>query len=74
MVAPAILRRSSSSILRNVVAPLLTLAGGAALKWAITYAGQESAMDAQLANRNAATVDGRPLWGPGDPVPSSVQR
>ena len=74
IVAPAIFRRSGSSILRNVVAPLLTLAGGAALKWAITYAGQESAMDAQLANRNASSIDGRPFWGPGKPVSSSVQR
>ncbi len=74
IVAPMILRRSGSSILRNVVAPLLTLAGGAALKWAITYAGQESAMDSQLANRNASSIDGRPFWGPGEPVSSSVQR
>lgn len=66
IVAPAILRRSRSSLLRNLVAPLLTLAGGAALKWAITYAGQESAMDAQLANRNAPTIDDRPFWGPAD--------
>ena len=74
IVAPAILRRSGSSILRNVVAPLLTIAGGAALKWAITHAGQESAMDSPLANRNAPTMDGRPFWGPGDPVASSGQR
>ncbi len=66
IVVPAILRRSGSAVLRNVVAPLLTLAGGAALKWAITYAGQESAMDTELANRNAPTIDGRPFWGPGD--------
>ena len=72
IVAPAILRRSGSSILRRVVAPMLTLAGGAALKWAITYAGQESAMDPQLANRNAPTRDDRPFWGPIDSVPSST--
>jgi formate-dependent nitrite reductase membrane component NrfD len=64
IIAPSILRRSGSSVLRNVVAPLLTLAGGAALKWAITYAGQESALDPELANRNAPTMDGRPFWGP----------
>lgn len=63
IIAPAILRRSGSPVLRSVVAPLLTLAGGAALKWAITYAGQESAMDSELANRNAPTMDGRPFWG-----------
>ncbi len=66
MIAPALLRRSRSPLLRNVVAPLLTLAGGAALKWAITYAGQESAMDPELANRNAPAIDGRPFWGPGE--------
>jgi formate-dependent nitrite reductase membrane component NrfD len=66
ILAPAILRRSRSSLLRHVVAPLLTLAGGAALKWAVTYAGQESAMNAELANRNARTIDGRPFWGPGE--------
>lgn len=65
IVAPSILRRSRSKILASVVSPLLTIAGSAALKWAITYAGQESAMDAELANRNARTVDGRPFWGPG---------
>jgi len=66
MIVPAILRRSRSPVLRNVVAPLLTLAGGAALKWSITYAGQESAVDSELANRNAPTIDGRPFWGPGE--------
>ncbi len=73
MIAPALLRRSRSPMLRNVVAPLLTLAGGAALKWAITYAGQESAMDPALASRNARTLDGRPFWGPGEshPLPST---
>ena len=74
IVAPAILRRSGSSVLRDVVAPLLTLAGGAALKWAITYAGQESAMDYNLANRNASTIDSRPFWGPGEPASPPVQR
>ncbi len=67
LIAPAILRRTRSPLLRNVVAPLLTLAGGAALKWSITYAGQESAMDAGLASRNAPKADGRPYWGPATP-------
>lgn len=65
IVAPSILRRSKSKILASVVSPLLTIAGGAALKWAITYAGQESAMDPELANHNAQTINGRPFWGPG---------
>ncbi|UWZ84572.1 NrfD/PsrC family molybdoenzyme membrane anchor subunit [Occallatibacter riparius] len=64
IVAPAVLRRSRSSVLRSVFAPLMTIAGGLALKWAITNAGQESAMDAELANRNAPSSTGRPFWGP----------
>ncbi|HEY3706073.1 MAG TPA: NrfD/PsrC family molybdoenzyme membrane anchor subunit [Terracidiphilus sp.] len=65
IVGPAILRRSRSSVLRSVVAPLMTLAGGLALKWAITYAGQDSALDPELANRNAPSKTGDPFWGPG---------
>jgi formate-dependent nitrite reductase membrane component NrfD len=64
LVAPALLRRSKSHVLRSGVAPLLTLAGGLALKWSITYAGQESAMDAELASQNAPTKSGDPFWGP----------
>lgn len=64
VIAPALLRRSKSKLLRSGLAPLLTLAGGAALKWSITYAGQESAMDPELANWNGETLDGKAYWGP----------
>jgi formate-dependent nitrite reductase membrane component NrfD len=64
LVAPALLRRSKSHLLRSGVAPLLTLAGGLALKWSITYAGQESALDAELASKNAPSESGDPFWGP----------
>jgi formate-dependent nitrite reductase membrane component NrfD len=64
LIAPAILRRSRSKLLRDGVAPLLTLVGGAALKWSVTYAGQESAMDAGLASKNAPSKSGEPFWGP----------
>jgi formate-dependent nitrite reductase membrane component NrfD len=64
LIAPAILRRSKSKVARNGVAPLLTLLGGAALKLSITYAGQESALDAGLASRNAPSKTGEPFWGP----------
>lgn len=67
LVAPIFLRRSRSNTVRNVLAPLLTLAGSAALKWSITYAGQESAMDASLASHNAKTENGKPFWGPTEP-------
>jgi formate-dependent nitrite reductase membrane component NrfD len=64
LIAPAFLRRSKSPLLRSGLAPLLTLAGGLALKWSITYAGQESALDAELASHNAPTKSGQPFWGP----------
>jgi formate-dependent nitrite reductase membrane component NrfD len=64
LIAPALLRRSKSPFVRSGLAPLLTLAGGLALKWSITYAGQESALDAELASRNAPTKSGDPFWGP----------
>lgn len=64
LVAPALLRRSKSPLIRSGLAPLLTLAGGLALKWSITHAGQESALDAKLASHNAPTKSGEPFWGP----------
>ena len=66
ILAPAILRRSKSTVLSSVVAPLMTLAGSLALKWSITYAGQESALDYELASRNSQTPQDKPFWGPAD--------
>lgn len=68
IVAPLLLRRSKSKLLSAGLAPLLTLAGGAALKWSVTYAGQESALDAELASRNAPSETGQPFWGPREQV------
>lgn len=53
IVAPFLLRRSRSKLASHVIAPLLSIAGSLALKWSITYAGQESAMDIDLAVHNA---------------------
>jgi formate-dependent nitrite reductase membrane component NrfD len=64
LIAPAILRRSKSKVLSSGVAPLLTLAGGLALKWSIVHAGQESALDAELAVHNSPQQSGEPFWGP----------
>ncbi len=74
LVAPALLRRSGSKFLRSGIAPLLTIAGSLALKWSVTYAGQESALDAELAVHNSPTKSGEPFWGPGQPnsVPKGV--
>ncbi len=64
IIAPALLRRSRSKLVHSGVAPLLTIAGSLALKWSITYAGQESALDPELANWNAPTKEGEAFWGP----------
>jgi hypothetical protein len=70
IVAPMILRRSKSKAVRSGVAPILTILGSAALKWSITYAGQESVLDPELANWNAPSKPGEPFWGPKEsPVP-----
>ena len=53
IVAPFLLRRSRSKRVSGVIAPLLTIAGSLALKWSITHAGEESAMDVDLAVHNA---------------------
>lgn len=68
LIAPAILRRSKKKVVSSVAAPLLTLAGGLALKWSITYAGQESALDRELAIHNAPSNNGEPFWGPNRPL------
>ena len=74
LVLPALLRRSKSKILRSAVAPALTLAGGMALKWSVTYAGQESALDAELAVHNAPSENGEPFWGPAQQNSTSALR
>ncbi len=72
IVAPAILRRSKSKLVRDGVAPVLTIAGSLALKWSVTYAGQESALDPEMANFNGETVDGKAYWGPKAPKDAEV--
>ena len=72
IVAPAVLRRSKSKWVRDGVAPLLTIAGSLALKWSVTYAGQESALDPEMANFNGETVDGKAYWGPKAPAGAEV--
>ncbi|MGA8025762.1 MAG: NrfD/PsrC family molybdoenzyme membrane anchor subunit [Bryobacteraceae bacterium] len=63
LIAPVILRRSKSKLISSGVAPLLALAGSLALKWSITYAGHESALDAGLAVQNSPSKTGKPFWG-----------
>jgi formate-dependent nitrite reductase membrane component NrfD len=72
LVAPMLLRRCRSKFIRSGVAPVLTLAGSLALKWSITYAGQESALDTELALHNAPSGTNEPFWGLSQPnsVPS----
>ncbi len=73
LLVPALLRRSKSKLLREGLAPLLTIAGSVALKWSVTYAGQESALDPETANFNGDTIDGQPYWGPKAPNAAQVQ-
>ena len=55
-------RRQNRS--RNILRSALSLAGGLALKWAITHAGRQSADDVD-ATRNATRPDNSaPGWGP----------
>ena len=68
LVAPTLLRRSGRKILQGGLAPLLTLLGGIALKWSITYAGQESSLDPEQASKNAYMPDNKPFWGPKESV------
>ncbi len=72
IVAPTILRRSKNKVVREAIAPVLTIAGSLALKWSVTYAGQESALDPEMANFNGETVDGKAYWGPKSPKTSEV--
>ena len=72
IVAPAILRRSKSKAVHSRLAPLCTRLGSCALKWSITYAGQESALDPEMANFNGETVDGKAYWGPRAPATAEV--
>ncbi len=72
ILAPVILRRSRSKVVREAVAPLLTIAGSLALKWSVTYAGQESALDPEMANFNGETLDGKAYWGPKVPKTAEV--
>lgn len=67
LIAPAILRRGSRKFVRNGLAPVLTIGGSLALKWSITYAGQESALDQELAVQNSPQKSGQPFWGPDQP-------
>ena len=71
IVAPAILRRSKSKFISSGVAPLLTIVGSLSLKWSITYAGQESALDPELAKWNGES-DGKAYWGPESPAGAQV--
>ena len=72
IVAPAILRRFKAKPIHSGLAPLLTIVGSLSLKWSITYAGQESALDAELASKTSPQASGKPFWGPKEiePVPA----
>jgi formate-dependent nitrite reductase membrane component NrfD len=71
LLLPALLnfRRKENNRRGGIVTSLLSLAGGLALKWALTYAGHQSALDPE-ANRVASQPSrSAPGWMP--PPPSS---
>jgi formate-dependent nitrite reductase membrane component NrfD len=63
LIAPALLRRSKWKPANSGLAPLLTLVGTFALKWAIVHAAQESALDRESASRNAPPETWSDYWG-----------
>lgn len=46
------------------IPPALTLAGGLALKWAVTYAGRVSAADPSAAREATPPITEAPGWTP----------
>src|SRR5438552_965098 len=50
---------------KSIVRSVLSLAGGLALKWAITHAGRQSADDVQSTHNATRPDKSAPGWGPG---------
>jgi formate-dependent nitrite reductase membrane component NrfD len=71
MVLPTLMGIGGSSKKRRksrtstIIKSALTLAGGLALKLAITYAGKKSAMDVEAARNATRPGESAPGWGPG---------
>jgi len=62
LVLPELLRvfapkKKKKKRLAGILSSALSLAGSLALKWAVTYAGRESAMDAGVAHRMASSTE-----------------
>lgn len=69
LVLPMILRVASPKTVprkraSTIVRSLLSLAGGLALKWAVTHAGRESAVDAEATHEATRPTADAPGWGP----------
>jgi formate-dependent nitrite reductase membrane component NrfD len=69
LVLPVLLRAASPKKGRGrrvstVVRSLMSLAGGLALKWAVTHAGRESAVDVEATHAATRPTEEAPGWGP----------
>jgi len=69
LVLPAVIRVASSkgrkkSRASSILGSALTLAGGLALKWAVTHAGRVSAEDVEASHDAARPSESAPGWSP----------
>src|ERR1043166_7325992 len=62
LIIPSLIARRSTSRTANAIGSALTLAGGFALKWAITHAGKKSALDNKAARAATRPSESAPGW------------
>jgi formate-dependent nitrite reductase membrane component NrfD len=62
LVLPSFIAKRSKSRTANAIGSVLTLAGGFALKWAITHAGKKSALDNKAARAATRSSKSAPGW------------
>jgi formate-dependent nitrite reductase membrane component NrfD len=63
-----VVRRKKESRGSTIASALMTLAGGLALKWAVVYAGRESALDPSYNRRVTQPAPDNPGWQPTIPA------
>lgn len=62
LIVPSLIATRSKSRTASVIGSVLSLAGGLALKWAITYAGKKSALDNRAARAATRPSESAPGW------------
>jgi formate-dependent nitrite reductase membrane component NrfD len=63
MIAPIVLRSNRKFV--KTTRSVLTLVGGLALKWSLTHAGRESAVDIHATHEATTATQRNPGWTPG---------